>query len=845
MVERGSYHRTIAFKLNVTGGLALVAVLALATVSAHFASRTSAATAVLMADGIRGSGIAARLELLLQQHRALVESAPAQLDRERLIEARRLLQGINGRLSAEIGASSALQDTENLPIKTLAGQLGRELPDLLTAGGRVLDLAYNFVQDGALEASQGPYASAADRIQRRIHDWRNQRAAILNEQVALLSASADTLISRVLGCAAAAVLLGALATATARRVLSRLEGIKLVMLRLADHDTTVQLPSLSRPDEIGAVARAVQSFKENAIRIGAQDAELKRSALRLEAALSNMSQGLCLYDAENRLQVINRRFSEIYGLDHALLRPGLTFRDVVQISIDSGNHAGRTADEVVASRLLGQSRARSGIVLQTIGGGRVVAISHCPMEDGSWVATYEDITARRAAEERVVFLACHDALTGLPNRIALNERLDQAVQAAGHGTESAVLCLDLDRFKTVNDTLGHPVGDLLLMAVAERLLTLVRAGDVVARLGGDEFAIVQGGIARPEDAKLLAERVIHAIAAPFDLGSHQVVIGATVGIALAPGDGSDPDRLMRNADMALYRAKADGRGTFCFFEAGMDARLQARRQMELDLRTALARSEYELFYQPLVNLVSGEVSGFEALLRWRHPLRGLVAPTDFIPVIEDIGLIVPVGEWVIGAACAEAAAWPGEVKVAVNLSPVQFRSQHLYRAVKEALDATGLPPRRLELEITESVLLQDTEATMTTLHELRGLGVRIAMDDFGTGYSSLSYLRSFPFDKIKIDQSFIRDLSDREGSIHVIRAVTGLCVGLGMATTAEGVETVEQLAKLQKEGCTEVQGFLFSQPRPAGEVLGIIESVRAAARNVRGPEHARIAVAAE
>ena len=395
-----------------------------------------------------------------------------------------------------------------------------------------------------------------------------------------------------------------------------------------------------------------------------------------------------------------------------------------------------------------------------------------------------------------------------------------------------MLCLDLDHFKRVNDTLGHPVGDGLLKGVSERLLGCVRESDTVVRLGGDEFAIVQHGISRPEDARVLAERVIAALEAPFVIEDHDISVGVSIGLALMPNDGDDPGSLLKNADIALYRAKTDERGTFCFFQPEMHARLQRRRQLELDLRDGLARQEFELFYQPLVSLLTEEVNGFEALLRWRHPVRGLVSPAEFIPVAEDIGLIVPLGEWVIRTACQEAVSWPAHLKVAVNLSSAQFRSRNLLPTVARSLAETGLAAGRLELEVTETLLLENNESTLAMLHQLRALGTRIAMDDFGTGYSSLSYLRSFPFDKIKIDQCFIRDLSRREESIHVVRAVQILCDGLGMTTTAEGVETEEQFDKLRAEGCTEVQGYLFSPPRPAAEIGSIVERVgrRRAAR---------------
>jgi predicted signal transduction protein with EAL and GGDEF domain len=373
----------------------------------------------------------------------------------------------------------------------------------------------------------------------------------------------------------------------------------------------------------------------------------------------------------------------------------------------------------------------------------------------------------------------------------------------------------------VNDTLGHPVGDLLLRAVAVRLVERTRETDIVARLGGDEFAVVQS-IDRPSEAAGLADRLIEMFDTPFEVAGHQIVIGTSIGIAFAPQDGVDGDELLKKADLALYRAKVDGRGICRLFHAEMDAEMQARRLLELDLRKALRARQFELFYQPVVDLHAGAVAGFEALLRWRHPERGLVSPASFIPLAEEIGLIVQIGEWVLREACATAASWPGDIRVAVNLSAAQFKSPDLVATVSEALREGGLLPDRLELEITETVMLQDTDATMATLHQLRALGAGIAMDDFGTGYSSLSYLRRFPFDRIKIDQSFVRELSSKRDCGAIVRAVAALSRELGMATTAEGVETREQLALLTSAGCTEVQGYLFSPAVPSGEVAGLL-----------------------
>ena len=434
----------------------------------------------------------------------------------------------------------------------------------------------------------------------------------------------------------------------------------------------------------------------------------------------------------------------------------------------------------------------------------------------------EAVSGYRESLMRSSHMARHDALTDLPNRILFKERIEEALERVPRGEKVAVLCLDLDRFKSVNDTFGHPGGDALLTQVAERLRGTLRKADTVARFGGDEFAVVQVGGVQPQEATALAQRIIEVLSAPYDLDGQQVIIGVSVGIALAPMDGCEPEQLLRNGDMALYRAKNDGRGLYRFFEPEMDARMQTRRTLEIDLRQALANGEFELFYQPVLSVATDEITAFEALLRWHHPRRGLVSPGEFISLAEEIGLIVPLGEWVLRQACRDAAGWPDRIKVAVNLSPAQFKSKKLLETVVMALATSRLPAERLELEITEGVLLVEHQATVAMLHELRSLGVSIAMDDFGTGYSSLSYLRSFPFDKIKIDGSFVRDVSDQESSLAIIRAVTGLSTSLGMATTAEGVETIEQLERIRSEGCTEVQGFFISEPRPAVEVPGLL-----------------------
>jgi diguanylate cyclase (GGDEF)-like protein/PAS domain S-box-containing protein len=553
--------------------------------------------------------------------------------------------------------------------------------------------------------------------------------------------------------------------------------------------------------------------------------KLRRQKYLLDTALENMSQGLCMFEADGRIRLFNDRYTKMMGMSAESLK-GLSLLDVIKRRKASGDFAGDPEEffkRVLTEVREGKSNTR---VIET-GGGRSVRVTEQPMLGGGWVSTLEDITKWREAQAQILHMARHDALTNLPNRTLFREQLEHALSRLTRNEQVAVHCLDLDHFKDVNDSLGHPIGDGLLNEVARRLGECVRDGDTVARLGGDEFAIVQvGSELQASDVSSLASRLVEVVSAPYDIQGHQVVIGASIGVSVAPEDGSDPDQLLKNADMALYRAKADGRGTFRFFEAGMDARAQARRILELDMRAALLRGEFEVYYQPIHDLESDRIICFEALVRWNHPIRGMTPPTAFIPLAEETGLIVPIGNWVLRKACADAAGWSQDVGVAVNLSPAQFKNRNLVPSIAAALAESGLAAHRLELEITESVLLQDSEATLATLHKLRDFGIRISMDDFGTGYSSLSYLRSFPFDKIKIDQSFVHELASRGDSMAIVRAVTGLGKSLGISTTAEGVETSEQLALLRMEGCTEVQGYLFSPPRPAAEVEKMLSEGR-------------------
>jgi diguanylate cyclase (GGDEF)-like protein/PAS domain S-box-containing protein len=552
---------------------------------------------------------------------------------------------------------------------------------------------------------------------------------------------------------------------------------------------------------------------------------------RLDTAVNNMTQGLLLFDATQHLVICNKRYLEMYGLSAEVVKPGCSFREVIAHRKETGSFVG-DIDQYLEVVLRDVSH-RNVMVISTPD-GRSIQVVNEPVPDGGWLATHEDITERRRAEERITHLAHYDALTNLPNRTLFHERLKRELSHAAPDRQLAVLYIDIDEFKSVNDSLGHMIGDELLKSVASSLAGCARKSDFVARLGGDEFAIVQTGIDDTDDVMRLVSRIFEAIRSPYQCLGHQVTTDASIGIALAPRDGSDIDRILKNADLAMYAAKAAGRRTYRFFETDMEAEVRARRSLEIDLRQALVDGGFEVYYQPCLDLQTNAITGCEALVRWRHPQRGMISPAEFIPLAEDTGLINRLGEWVLTTACKEAVSWPGNIRLAVNVSPVQFRSGTLALKVMAALAESGLAASRLELEITEAVLIRDDEAALAVLHDLRAIGVRIALDDFGTGYSSLSYLQRFPFDKIKIDRCFITGIAEPDGSSSIVQAVVTIAADRHMTTTAEGVETEQQRELLRELGCSEMQGYLFSPPKPAAEIRPLLFADR------RGPEAARV-----
>jgi len=550
-----------------------------------------------------------------------------------------------------------------------------------------------------------------------------------------------------------------------------------------------------------------------------QTGDLARKNRILELTLENMAHGLCMFDGEQRLIVCNRRYAKMYGLSADEIRSGETLRAILEARVAAGSSP-KGAEEYIETRLCEVTRSDPYCVVHELRDGRVVAITHQPIEGGGWVAIHQDITASRRDEERVAFMAHHDLLTGVANRTSFMEKLEEAGARLRRRQETfTVFMLDLDRFKNVNDSLGHPAGDALLKQTADRLKASLRKVDVVARLGGDEFAIIQVGEPDPRGAAIeLAKRIIALISAPYDINGTMVSIGTSIGMATASVDDVDPDALMKRADLALYRTKSEGRNGYCFFDERMTADADARRQFEADLRDAVSHDDIDVYYQPILHVKTRRLFGFEALARWRHPVRGFVPPIEFIPLAEETGLIVPLGEAVLRKACAAATLWPPELKVAVNISAVQFAKSDLLGVVTRTLEDTGLPAARLELEITESALLENEAGVIATLQQFRRLGITVSLDDFGTGYSSLRYLTTFPIDKIKIDKSFTQNILHRSDCAAVVASVLALGSGLDVATVAEGVETKQQFDILRASGVNYVQGYLFGAPCPAAEL---------------------------
>jgi diguanylate cyclase len=630
-------------------------------------------------------------------------------------------------------------------------------------------------------------------------------------------AAVATSRTTLLGLAAATTLIGILLAISFSRSMSRpIAEAMQVAERVASGNFTDQITS-RRSDELGRLLRSLAAMQSHLKTRAAEDRAMME---KLDAALNNMGQGLCMFDADRRLMLWNERYSAMYRIAPGRLFVGCTLEQMLEDRKLAGT-AYRNMDQMEA-KLQAAIRTRSAdSVIAELADGRIVNLAYRPTQDGGWVFTHEDITERTHNEARIAHLAFHDSLTGLPNRAAFNDHIAGTFDRAAVNNESfAVLCIDLDRFKEINDVYGHAAGDRFLAEIGRRIATACD-GAFLARLGGDEFTIVTSGGKQPAAAEELCARLSAIRGVPVRIGAHDIYGSFTVGVSVYPQHGADVDTLVANAEAALYRAKAEQRGTVRFFEPAIDRQIRDKRVLQQDIAQALERNELKLYFQPQA-ATAGDIFGFEVLVRWQHPTRGMVSPALFIPLAEETGAIGPIDEWVLREACREAVSWPNPLSIAVNLSPVDFRRGDIAAMILSVLLETGLSPQRLEIEITEGVLFEDFDRAIAILRKIKNLGVRIAMDDFGTGYSSLSYLQSFPFDKIKIDQSFIARIGKNCPAAAIIHAILGLGRALALPVIAEGVETEAQLAFLAKEGCHEVQGYLIGRPQPISHYRRVV-----------------------
>jgi diguanylate cyclase (GGDEF)-like protein len=813
------YGRTIASRLYLVGALALAAVLVLAGVSIFFAANTWRTADSLYRSGLVTAVEAGRIELYLERHRRLIEAAPLEFDRIELTRRRD-------------EADEVARSVDELIVRSgtdYTGEVAAALPGLWRMGAEVLRLADNFAQAAALDVLKF-YLVEAARLQARVRVYRVDRVSGANREALALANDARALVDWVTVLSViAALLIGPLAFYLLRGMVLRLEQITVAMRQLAHSDMDVVIEVDGRTDEIGEMAEALSVFRTNGVQLLEHKARLEKLNEWLDIAFNNMERGLCMFDSDRKLIVCNSVYQNLYSLTDDLVRPGTPLQDILEnrsISIESiewkGRRTNKDAVDLITEFAVGQANGSMRVHLLD---GRTIDVMTKRLPDGGWVAVHEDVTERFEAAEKISRLARQDTLTELANRHHFLECLEAATGGLDYGQNFALHVIDLDRFKEVNDSFGHPVGDALLIAVGRRLRALTRSGDVVARFGGDEFAIIQDRVTCKADAEALGNRIAAELGEPFDLAGHNLRIGGTIGVALAPEHGCVADELMKNADLALYQAKGEERGTVQVFDPEMQGRLREGRALEAELALATQRGEMMLFYQPIISLSSDRVAGCEALIRWRHPSRGMVSPAEFIPLAESNGFIQEIGAWALREACRTAALWPDDLKVAVNLSIAQFSGPDLAEIAADALAESGLAPERLELEVTETLLLGDDPATLEILHRLRDLGIAIALDDFGTGYSSLSHLRSFPFDKIKIDQSFVRDLPQRRNCEAIVGAVARLASSLDMTTVAEGVETADHLEKVRAAGCDFVQGYLFARPVPEDKILEVIDEV--------------------
>ena len=802
-VRRGLPSPRIATKLYGIVALFLGLIAVLAASAIQFASETENAVASLKRDKLRSVASMAQLQVQLEQHRRMVATAPyiaADSPDDKLY--RDLTTAIAGLIDRV-----ALDRTE---------KLSQRFALLASQGAAVLALARDKQTDVAA-ATAARYASAADGLMLEVLTESRHHLAAVDENLEKLIQHARGLTNYASAGATITLLVAPLCLLLLHGMLARTRGIGSALIRLARNDTSVEIPGVADQDEFGELARSIAVFKAKSIELLNKKVDFERLNVQLDAAINNMPLGLSMFDAQERLIMCNRRYTELYDVPAELARPGTA-------NCALWEHRTKKGARHSEDRYPGASGIpHSSSMLVEFGNRRVIEVSREPIRGGGWVALHEDITERRHQEERITRMARHDGLTGLANRILFRERLEESLQRLVRGQGFAVLCLDLDHFKAVNDTLGHPVGDQLLKHVAKRLLSCVRHGDVVARLGGDEFAIVQTSARNPAQTEALAARIVETVGAPYDIDGNRIHIGTSIGITLAPRDGNDADGLMKNADLALYRTKAQGRCGFSFFATHMDDEVQAKRRLEVDLRKALGEDSLDLVYQPVICLKTERTIAFEALLRWQHAERGLIPTDEFVALVEHSGLMAEIGCWTLRRACTQAARWPAAIRVTVNLTSGQFLRRDFTQSVLEALAESGLPPHRLDLEIADSILHEDANG-LATLLQLRQLGISITLTGVGGNRGSLASLRAFPFDRIKVGKDLVADIGRSREASAIAETVIALGASLQMGTVAEGIEDFDQLAKVRAWGCTAAQGFLLGAPITASTIATSLAS---------------------
>ncbi len=808
----------IADRLNAVAVLAGLVLCGLSLASLYFTQQISLAANQIRHQALDAVVGSAELGVLVERHQRIVEGVRV-LDHhlpphDRPTSSKMAADAIAERLRA-------LSSTGD---HRLLKAIRRQLPDLFDRADR----AFAVSQTGTPEAAQAAtadYAVIARRLQERIVTYRELNLRAAQKHAADLTRSANRLVDWILlATFFALALVGPLTIFAARRTAERLDQITRTMRALSHDDIDTPIPSSADPDEIGDMARSIAVFKANAIALRAKSKEIAALNARLDIALNNMVRGLSMFDASGRLIVSNRTCATIYGLPDTLMSAGTPFRDIVMYWAKANLQGSAEEIETAIDAWLHEHAAKieAGAEfheVRRLEDGRIFAINTKPLPHGGWVDVHQDVTESQRSSDRIADLASKDTLTGLANRHSFLEELQAACASQQILPGFALFYIDLDRFKEVNDSYGHPAGDALLQIVAQRLKACVRGRDFVARLGGDEFAILIRGDGLTRDILArIAQRLTDAISRPADVLGNMVRVGSSIGISAGPFGERPPDDIMRTADIALYRAKSGGRGRAVFFSLDMESDLVQRRRLQADLETAVARGDLELHYQPIYCVQTRSVVAFEALMRWCHPVLGHIPPGEFIPLAEESGLIDTMGAWAIRTACKAAAGWPESISVSVNLSAAQFLGSDVSAITKSALQAAGLAANRLQLEVTEALLLDDRLETWNTLSALKQFGVAIVLDDFGTGYSSLNYLRSFPFNKIKIDRSFVREECRNATAQPVIRALTMLAQTLDIVAVAEGVETPEHLALVEACGCDEVQGYLFAKPVPLSQI---------------------------